>query len=127
VFVSPSWESAFPLCSVTAITRIGSDHCPLILDSGEEVTWKPTRFFFQTWWFEVAGFEELVRDRLWSYLGGRGAQWGSIDQWQEISRNTRQFLKGWGAKLGKEKRELKADLLRQVAVLDKSADEGGPR
>jgi endonuclease/exonuclease/phosphatase family metal-dependent hydrolase len=46
VFVSPSWELVFPLCSVTAITRIGSDHCPLILDSGEEVTWKPTRFFF---------------------------------------------------------------------------------
>jgi hypothetical protein len=39
--------------------------------------------------------------------------------------NTRQFLKGWGANLGKEKRDLKANLLRQVVVLDKSADEGG--
>jgi endonuclease/exonuclease/phosphatase (EEP) superfamily protein YafD len=37
VFMSPAWEALFPLCSLTAITRIGSDHTPLLLDSGEEV------------------------------------------------------------------------------------------
>lgn len=36
VFVSPSWEQRFPLCSLTAVTRIGSDHNPLILDDGEK-------------------------------------------------------------------------------------------
>jgi endonuclease/exonuclease/phosphatase family metal-dependent hydrolase len=36
VFVSPSWEACFPLCSLVAITRIGSDHTPLLLNSGEE-------------------------------------------------------------------------------------------
>lgn len=35
VFVSPEWERNFPSCSLTAMTRLGSDHCPLLLDSGE--------------------------------------------------------------------------------------------
>ncbi|KAK1686874.1 hypothetical protein QYE76_047722 [Lolium multiflorum] len=32
VFVSTSWETLFPLCSLTAVTRVGSDHNPLLLD-----------------------------------------------------------------------------------------------
>jgi endonuclease/exonuclease/phosphatase family metal-dependent hydrolase len=28
VFVSTSWETLFPLCSLTAVTRVGSDHNP---------------------------------------------------------------------------------------------------
>jgi hypothetical protein len=36
VLVSPIWEAAFPLCSLTTITRVGSDHSPLLLSSGED-------------------------------------------------------------------------------------------
>jgi endonuclease/exonuclease/phosphatase family metal-dependent hydrolase len=36
VLVSPSWEAVLPLCSLTTVTRISSDHTPLLLDSGEE-------------------------------------------------------------------------------------------
>jgi hypothetical protein len=42
-----------------------------------------------------------------------------------VAHNSRQFLKGWGANLGKEKRDLKEDLLRQVAELDVAADAAG--
>jgi hypothetical protein len=48
VFVSAAWEAVFPLSSLTAITRIGSDHCPLLLDSGEGTVFRQARFFFQT-------------------------------------------------------------------------------
>jgi exonuclease III len=48
VFVTPSWETIFPLCSLLAVTRIGSDHNPLLLDSGENGFKRPPRFFFQT-------------------------------------------------------------------------------
>jgi exonuclease III len=37
VFISPELEPAFPLCTVTAETSLGSDHTPLIFDSGEEL------------------------------------------------------------------------------------------
>jgi endonuclease/exonuclease/phosphatase family metal-dependent hydrolase len=36
VLVSASWVGSFPLVSLCAETRIGSDHTPLILDSGDE-------------------------------------------------------------------------------------------
>jgi endonuclease/exonuclease/phosphatase family metal-dependent hydrolase len=34
VFVSVEWEMEFPLCTLRAATRIGSDHSPLLLCSG---------------------------------------------------------------------------------------------
>jgi endonuclease/exonuclease/phosphatase (EEP) superfamily protein YafD len=46
VFMSPAWEAFFPLCSLTAITRIGSDHTPLLLNSGEGEVCRQTRFMF---------------------------------------------------------------------------------
>jgi hypothetical protein len=35
VFMSPKWESKFLMVSLMAETWIGSDHTPLILDSGK--------------------------------------------------------------------------------------------
>jgi hypothetical protein len=96
VFVSTSWEALFPLCTLTAITRIGSDHYPLILDDCEKGLKKSSRFFFQTWWFGVPGFGELVKDRLSQAGVASGPHRCSIDLWQGISRGLRQFLKGWG-------------------------------
>jgi hypothetical protein len=46
VFMSTAWEVAFPLCSLAAITRIGSDHTPLLLNSREECQLRTVRFFF---------------------------------------------------------------------------------
>ena len=125
VFVSPAWEACFPLCSLSAITRIGSDHNPLLLDSGEQGLPRTTRFFFQTWWFKVSGFESLVKGKILGLLSEGGPHRGSIEQWQFVSRGIRQFLRGWGANLGREKREFRLDLLRQVEELDAAADEDG--
>jgi hypothetical protein len=125
VFVSPSWETMFPLCSLSAVTRIGSDHNPLLLDSGECGLMRPPRFFFQTWWFRVAGFDELLRGKIEFCIHGKGPHRCSIELWQCISRSLRQFLKGWGANLGKEKRDFRAELLRKVGELDSIADSTG--
>jgi hypothetical protein len=58
----------------------------------------------KSWWFVVYGFGELVAGKLSSYLREGGPFRCCIDQWQLVARNTRQFLKGWGANLGKEKK-----------------------
>nr|XP_051197209.1 uncharacterized protein LOC127310588 [Lolium perenne] len=63
--------------------------------------------------------------KLGSYLESRGLDRCSIDVWQRVARNSRQFLKGWGANLGKEKRLFKEGLLAQVADLDRRADSSG--
>lgn len=36
VFASSSWEVKYPLTFVTSLLRVGSDHCPIMLDTREE-------------------------------------------------------------------------------------------
>jgi hypothetical protein len=64
---------------LTAITRIGSDHCPLLLDSGEGTVFRQARFFFQTWWCELRVFGDLLTGRLVHYLEDLGPHRDSVD------------------------------------------------
>ena len=62
VLASVEWEQKYPLVSVVALTRAGSDHTPLILDSGEQAHLgnKP-KFSFELSWFRQQGFVEMVK------------------------------------------------------------------
>ena len=73
VFVSADWEMIFPMCTLVAKTRIGSDHVPLILASGEDRIKRSKRFYFESGWFEVEGFIPLLLARweLARTAGGR--------------------------------------------------------
>ena len=124
VFVSPSCELVYPLCSLSSVTRICSDHTHLLLCSREEQPTRVSRFIFQTWWLGVAVFGELMRNKIRSLLALEAA-WRKKNQWQEVSRGLRQFLKGWGANLGKEKKEAREAILRNIEALDKAADSSG--
>jgi hypothetical protein len=123
VFVSPSWEQNFPLCSLSAVTRVGSDHNPLLLDDGEQR--RPARFIFQTWWLRVAGFKQMVKDKLDHCIHAMGPHRSSVDLWQCIARCLRQHLRGWGANLGKLRRQARVDLICQIQELDRIADSAG--
>ena len=46
VFISPELEALFPLASLVAETSMGSDHTPLIFNSGEGTHFRSNRFFF---------------------------------------------------------------------------------
>jgi hypothetical protein len=67
VFISPSWEAHFPMASLSAETRIGSDHTPLILDSGEGLLRRSNHFFFETSWLALPEFKEVLQG-IWSKL-----------------------------------------------------------
>ncbi|XP_051221392.1 uncharacterized protein [Lolium perenne] len=116
----PGWDSKSPPPSPIPV-----HHTPLLLSSGEETRRVPPRFFFQTWWFGVPGFGDLLKAKLGSFISGLGPHRCYIELWQCVARNTRQFLKGWGANLGKEKRDFKENLLLQVTQLDRVADDTG--
>lgn len=60
VFVLTEWERKFPACSLMAKTHLGSDHCPLILQSGECLRPRQKRFFFEKQWTLQPGFVALV-------------------------------------------------------------------
>jgi exonuclease III len=88
VFVSASFEAIFPLCSLAAETCLGSDHTPLVFDTGEGFPVRSNRFFFESSWFERPDFVPLVQftwARLLSKVGGRDI----IDWWSFMSSGLR--------------------------------------
>jgi hypothetical protein len=79
--MSPEWELQFPLTTLRAATSLGSDHAPLVLDSGSESPSRTNRFFFETSWFEVPGFKDMVASKwLENALQIRRCR-GPIDWW----------------------------------------------
>jgi hypothetical protein len=104
---------------------LGSDHNPLILDSGEERRRRRPRFFFEQGWLERPEFPALVATR-WAALEVPGSrEIDPISAWNRQSAGLRQFLKGWGANIGKENRDHKAATLARIMELDQLADTVG--
>ena len=50
VLVSTDWEDKFPLTTLNTLVRVGSDHNPLLLDTGKRRCIQPGRFFFEKQW-----------------------------------------------------------------------------
>jgi exonuclease III len=124
VFFSPTLEPHFPLCTLTAEMSLGSDHTPLIFDSGEGVPPKSNRFFFKSGWLEVEGFQELLQD-CWDNLLSRVQGRDIVDWWKFMSTGLRQKLKGWNANKGRENREHKQLLVERIKNLDEKSRCGG--
>ncbi|XP_073363194.1 uncharacterized protein [Aegilops tauschii subsp. strangulata] len=122
VFISPDWELMYPLCSLVAETRIGSDHVPLILPSGEDRIRCSPRFFFETAWFKNPDFDSIFRERWNSCVSQVGYQRGPMDFWIAAGSRLRASLKGWGANLGRQDRTLREGILAEIARLDQQVD-----
>ena len=60
VFMSTCWDAMFPARNVTSKPRVGSDHTPLIVDTGAIIAPRIRQFRFEKWWLQVDGFDQLV-------------------------------------------------------------------
>jgi hypothetical protein len=61
ILVSTEWDQKFSLASVQALTRSGSDHTPLLLDTGEQAQMgNKSSFSFEISWLKQDGFHELI-------------------------------------------------------------------
>lgn len=72
--MSASFEAFSPLCSLATKTSLGSDHTPLVFDTGEGFPVRNNSFFFETRWFEREDFLPpalATWDRLFTKVGGR--------------------------------------------------------
>jgi hypothetical protein len=50
ILISTEWEDKQPLCFAWSKTRVGSDHWPIFLDSGENSMNRQKYFFFEQQW-----------------------------------------------------------------------------
>lgn len=125
VFMSLEWELRSPLASLRAITRIGSDHVPLLLSTMDDRPRPPPRFRFENFWLTRPCFVAVVHER-WSVARTKPHHvMSAVDTWHICAKRSRQFMKGWGANIGRDLRERKASLLVDIQVLDLRADSSG--
>jgi hypothetical protein len=103
ILMSVDWEQKFPLASVQALPRSGSDHTPLLLDTGEQSNiGNKVEFSFELSWLKQEGFREIV-EREWSLVPTVD---NPIINWQNKIHHLRQYLRGWARELsGKYKIE----------------------
>lgn len=118
VFVNKEWELKYPLTIVTSLLRVGSDHCPIMLDTKKEERRVARQFKFEMSWFLVPHFKEMICKR-WP----KRFQLKAIDFWHYAAPDLRRMLRGWKANLGKESKEKRLLLEQRLIDIDSKADE----
>jgi hypothetical protein len=119
ILVSVGWEQKFPLASVQALPRSGSDHTPLLLDTGEQAhLGNKVEFSFELSWLKIEGFKEVVV-----------REWLSIPRvenpilnWQNKIRHLRQYLRGWAHDLSGKYKIERDRLTRIIDYLYKKSE-----
>jgi hypothetical protein len=63
VFVTREWEQQFPKVRMCALTRVGSDHCPLLVDDGSHSHQIKRWFRFETAWLSQPDFKKHLTEK----------------------------------------------------------------
>ena len=95
--MSVDWENHFPLVTAHFITRIGSDHNPLLVEGCPTRSVRSTIFRFEKSWIQQEGFMDWVLGK-WPDKQSRIG----IDAWQLISSKLRSSLRGWNGNWGSD-------------------------
>jgi hypothetical protein len=119
VLASVDWEQKFPLSSVRALSRSGSDHTPLLIDSGVDAhLGNKSDFSFELAWLSQDGFDDLIC-REWNSISSGHSP---IDTWQRKIRHLRRFLRGWAKNISGKYKIEKEKFLAIIDELDIKAE-----
>ena len=98
---------------------MGSDHTPLLVDSGVNAhVGNKARFSFELSWLREEGFFQMVAVE-WN-KSAKGCT--PIEVWQNKIRHLRRFLKGWAKNQSGKYRMEKERLLKIIDDLDIKAE-----
>jgi hypothetical protein len=104
--ISTDWEERFPLCMAWSLTRVGSDHSPIILDSGEQGEPRPKYFFFEKQWLLMPGIHDIVKEKWDESVARRPIHSYSVNNWHGSLCFLWRALRGWNLqKIGEQKKE----------------------
>jgi ribosomal protein L10 len=121
VFITTDWEAAFPLVRVKALNRLPSDHNPLLIDTGDSMSFGKKRFRFEKWWLEKDSFKEVVI-RAWN---SPCLVTDNMEKWQVKIRTFRRMIRGWAANEVADMNRKKVDLANEYNQLDREAEQRG--
>jgi hypothetical protein len=119
VLASVEWENKFHLVSVRALTRTGSDHTPLLIDSGEQAhLGNKSLFSFELSWLRQDGFLDRVKKEWLSVPNGASP----MENWQNKIRHLRSYLRGWAKNMSSVYKSEKVRLTSIIDALDVKAE-----
>jgi len=118
IFILAGWEMWFLLASARSLTRVGSDHNPLLVETENGENTLSQIFRFENAWLNQEGFKEWVvakwPQRHKAYI---------LDHWNVVSSRLRKYLKGWSRNWGSDQKKAKQNLLLIIEQWDKMAEE----
>lgn len=118
ILASKSWENNFPTCFSYSKARYGSDHCPLILNTGEQGVPPSRYFYFEDKWLLLEGFDEMLCNKWRLFRQGHTRVNYSLDKWQDCLQQASKFLRGWNlSQIGKQ-REIRNNIIRRIQQID---------
>lgn len=122
VFFSMGWEERYPFTISWCLTRVGSDHSPILVDNGESLPVRPRYFYFDQQWLLREDFRSLVT-KVWQEAEARRPEnCYSLECWHGCLVFLRTKLKGWNIrKMGDQKQE-KMVLMGELQEMDKQAE-----
>ncbi|KAG5528201.1 hypothetical protein RHGRI_028965 [Rhododendron griersonianum] len=97
------WRNLFPLAQVIHETRVGSDHCPLLVMFKVHLKRVPFQFKFESKWSTHPECGQVV-SRAWDETQSGSALYGLV---QKMKRCKRELLKWSKLVFGKDKLKLK--------------------
>jgi hypothetical protein len=91
LFCNTKMDKIFPLAACKALPRCGSDHAPLIWESGIDQTRMSSSYKMEKWWLLREDFSKLVANT-WEESTSASS---TIENWQVKIRKLRKITKGW--------------------------------
>jgi hypothetical protein len=85
IFVSTQWEKVSPLVRISALPKGISDHNPLLVDIGDNLSFGKKIFIFEKRWLERTDFRDVVLKAAWNT---------PIEVSQNKVRNLRRMVRG---------------------------------
>ncbi|OQU88913.1 hypothetical protein SORBI_3002G120601, partial [Sorghum bicolor] len=118
VFIRYDWEFAYPWATCEVLTRIGSDHNPLLVTTEDTRVNHPYIFRFEMAWFTDAEFQEKLVNR-WPNRESEDIQ----DYWKRVKKHIRTFCKGWGNNVRGQLRKDKRALMEEIKLFETRAED----
>lgn len=117
--VSLDWLDQYPHASVHHLSSYGSDHTPLVLDTGTQQN-PSKQFKFDPEWLNNEEFVKLVI-KWWQELPLSNYRMGL--SWHNKLKNLRRKILGWTKNYYGEKKRKKQAILDQIQILEQLRDD----
>jgi hypothetical protein len=118
ILATTSWDSNYHHSFAWSKAGIGSDHSPLIIDTGEEGASKSKYFFFEEKWIHQEGFSDLIKSKWGEFKSIHRDSAYSPDIWHGCLQALRHYLRGWSLRISEDNKKMRKNYTDRIEEID---------